>query len=181
MIKEIEKLKQFETFRKESIDLLEESKVDKETFLSKNLSFLEKLNLKPFTTINTVNEALYNYHYYNLLAKKSNLDAQKVIHNVRKKKIYIKYINQRENYYHLKDMATLRLIEILKYENIESYYIILKSNRLKGEIFEIYVKNMYQAILHSKSKLNWEKLKEHEVFVDEERQSLIDSYVNKTY
>ena len=86
MIKEIEKLKQFEIFRKESIDLLEESKVDKETFLSKNLAFLEKLNLKPFTTINTVNEALYNYHYYNLLAKKSNLDAQKVIHNVRKKK-----------------------------------------------------------------------------------------------
>jgi len=181
MIKEIEKLKQFETFRKESIDLLEESKVDKETFLSKNLAFLEKLNLKPFTTINTVNEALYNYHYYNLLAKKSNLDAQKVIHNVRKKKIYIKHINQRENYYHLKDMATLRLIEILEYKNMESYYIILKSNRLKGEIFEIYVKNMDQAILHSKSKLILEKLKEHEVFVDEERQSLIDSYVNKTY
>ena len=78
-------------------------------------------------------------------------------------------------------MATLRLIEILKYENMESYYIILKSNRLKGEIFEIYVKNMDQAILHSKSKLILEKLKEHEVFVDEERQSLIDSYVNKTY
>ncbi|WP_295885096.1 DUF6648 family protein [uncultured Anaerococcus sp.] len=181
MMNEKEKLKLFETFRKESIDLLEESKVNKETFLTNNLTFLDKLNLKPFTTINTLNEALYNYHYYNLSAKKSNLEAQKVIHNAKKKKIYVKCINQRENFYHLKDMATLRLLEILEYKNIDSYYIILKSNRLKGEIFEIHIKNMDKAILHSKSKLILENLKTHGVFIEEERQSLIDSYVNKTY
>ena len=77
MMNEKEKLELFETFRKESIDLLEESKVDKETFLSANLAFLDKLNLKPFTSIKSTREALYNYHYYNLLAKKSNLEAQK--------------------------------------------------------------------------------------------------------
>lgn len=181
MMNENEKLKLFETFRKESIDLLEESKVDKETFLATNLAFLEKLNLKPFTNINNINEALYNYHYYNLYAKKSNLDAQKIIHNAKKKKQYVKNINQRENYYYLKDMATLRLLELINYQDIESYYIVLKSTRLKGEIFEIHVKSMDQAILHSKSKAILQSLREHDVFLEEERQSLIDSYVNKTY
>ncbi|MBS6105747.1 MULTISPECIES: DUF6648 family protein [Anaerococcus] len=181
MMNENEKLELFETFRKESIDLLEESKVDKETFLSANLAFLDKLNLKPFTSIKSTREALYNYHYYNLLAKKSNLEAQKIIHNPKKKKQYVKRINQRENYYYLKDIATLRFLEIIDYKNIESYYIILKSNRLKGEIFEIHVKSMQQAILHSKNKVILQKLREHKVFDEEERQSLIDSYVNKTY
>ncbi|MFO3716271.1 DUF6648 family protein [Anaerococcus cruorum] len=181
MMNENEKLKLFETFRKESIDLLEESKVDKETFLATNLAFLEKLNLKPFTNIKSISQALYNYHYYNLLAKKSNLDAQKIIHNTKKKKQYVKNINQRENYYYLKDMATLRLLELLNYEDIESYYIILKSTRLKGEIFEIHVKSLDQAILHSKSKVILQNLRDHDVFIEEERQSLIDSYVNKTY
>lgn len=181
MMNENEKLKLFETFRKESIDLLEESKVDKETFLATNLAFLEKLNLKPFTNIKSISQALYNYHYYNLLAKKSNLDAQKIIHNTKKKKQYVKNINQRENYYYLKDMATLRLLELLNYEYIESYYIILKSTRLKGEIFEIHVKCLNQTILHSKSKVILQNLRDHDVFIEEERQSLIDSYVNKTY
>lgn len=181
MMNENEKLKLFETFRKESIDLLEESKQDKETFLSSNLAFLEKLNLKPYTSINNVRQALYNYHYYNLLAKKSNLEAQKLIHNPKKKKLYLKCINQRENYYYLKDKATLSLLELLDYNNVESYYINLKSTRLKGSIFEIHIKSLDQAILHSKNKIILQKLREHEVFLEEERQSLIDSYVNKTY
>ena len=174
---ENEKLKLFETFRKESIDLLEESKIGKEDFLSANLAFLDKLDLKPFTCITSVNQALYNYHYYNLLAKKANLQAQKLIHNPKKKKLYSKFINKRENYYYLKDKATLSLIEILNYENIEAYYISLRSSRLKGEIFEIYVKSLKKAILHSKNKLILDKLKENNVFIEEQRQSLIDSYV----
>ena len=73
---ENEKLKLFETFRKESIDLLDESKIDKDSFLSNNLAYIENLDLKPFSTINNISQAIYNYQYYNLMAKKTNLKAQ---------------------------------------------------------------------------------------------------------
>ena len=178
---ENEKLKLFETFRKESIDLLEESKIDKDSFLSNNLAYIEKLDIKPFSTINNINEAIYNYQYYNLMAKKTNLEAQKISNNTKKKKNYLKLINQRENFYHLKDIATLRILDLADYKDIKSYYIILNSKRLQGEIFEIEVCSIDKVILHSKSKLVLQRLIENNVFSSEARKSLIDSYVNKSY
>ena len=178
---ENDKLKLFENFRKESIDLLEESKIDKDSFLNNNLAYIEKLDLKPFSTINNISQAIYNYQYYNLLAKKANLEAQKINHNPKKKRLYRNYINQRENFYHLKDLATLRLLELIEYKGINSYYIILRSKRLQGEIFEIEVSTIDKVILHSKSKLVLNKLIENDVFSKVPRKSIIDSYVNKSY
>ncbi|RGB76510.1 hypothetical protein DXA39_04905 [Anaerococcus nagyae] len=181
MMNENEKLKLFETFRKESIDLLDESKIDKDSFLSNNLAYIENLDLKPFSTINNISQAIYNYQYYNLMAKKTNLKAQEISHNPKKKKSYLKLINQRENFYHLKDLATLRVLELIDYKDVDSYFIILKSKRLQGKIFEIHVNSIEKVILHSKSKVILEKLIENEVFSSEPRKSLIDSYVNKSY
>ena len=181
MINENEKLKAFEAFRKESIDLLEESIYDKDSFLDANFSYIIKLDLKPFTEINTISQAIYNYQYYNVMAKKANIEAKKLTNNIKKKKQYLKLINNRENFYQLKDVATLKLLEIINFKGVESYYIILRSKRLKGEIFEINVKGLDYVILHSKNKGILELLKKHEVFSNEKRPSLIDSYVNKSY
>ena len=178
---EKEKLKSFETFRKESIDLLEESKLDKESFLDTNLNYINKLDLKPFSTINSISQALYNYQYYNLLAKKVNIEANKVSRNDKKRKNYLRLINQRENYYNLKDIATMRLLELINYEDVESYFIDLKSKRLRGIIFEINIKSIDKVILHSKSKFLLERLRDKHVFDEALRPSLIDSYVNKSY
>lgn len=181
IMNEKEKLKSFETFRKESIDLLEESKLDKESFLNTNLNYINKLDLKPFSTITSISQALYNYQYYNLLAKKVNIEANKISHLDKKKKNYIRLINQRENYYYLKDIATMRLLEMINYENVESYFIDLKSRRLRGVIFEINIKSIDKVILHSKSKVLLKQLRENHVFDESLRPSLIDSYVNKSY
>lgn len=178
---ENEKLESFEAFRKETIDLLEEAKLDKESFLDINLNYINKLDLKPFSTITTFNQALYNYQYYNLLAKKVNVQANKISSNDKKKKNYLRLINQRENYYNLKDIATCRMLELIDYENVESYFIDLKSKRLKGVIFEINIKSIDKVILHSKSKIILEKLRKEGVFDENSRPSMIDSYVNKSY
>lgn len=181
MIKEIDKLKAFENFRKETIDLLEESKIDKDKFLHKNLDYIRKLDLKPFSNIKNVEEAIYNYQYYNLLAKKSNAEAKNIVNNYKKRKLYARLINERENYYCLKDIATQRILELLDYKFVESYFIILNSKRLKGEIFEINIKSEEKLILHSKNKKILNELKDHGVFLDYSKPSLIDSYVNKSY
>ncbi len=181
MINEVDKLKAFEAFRKESIDLLDQSIYDKDSFLDANISYIMKLDLKPFTDIKTIDQAIYNYQYYNLLAKKANSEAIKIIHNPKKKKLYTRLINDRENYYYLKDKATINLLEIIDYKDVESYFIRLKSKRLMGEIFEIHIKSIDKAILHSKNKDILDKLRQNDCFDDECRPSIIDSYVNKSY
>lgn len=178
---EEKKLDLFENWRKESIDLLDESKIDKDEFLNLNYNFIKKLELKPFSHINTAKEAIYNYQYYNIMAKRSNFEARLCQNIKKKKKNYNKLINDRENYYYLKDLATQRLLEIINYENLESYYISLKSKRLKGSIYEIHIMNMEKTVLHSKNRKLLEKLREKGVFCENARESIIDSYVNKSY
>ncbi|MDO5047416.1 MAG: hypothetical protein Q4D88_02565 [Anaerococcus sp.] len=175
------KLEEFEKWRKESIDLLDESKIDKDEFLRLNYDFFKKLNLKPFSQINTFSQAIFNYQYYNVMAKKCNFEAKAYLNSKKKRKYYNKLINDRENYYYLKDIATQRLLAILDYKNLESYYIDLKSKRLRGLIYEINILDEDRLILHSKNKKILEKLKENKVFSTKARLSLIDSYVNKSY
>ena len=178
---EDKKLIIFENWRKESIDLLEKAKIEKDEFLDLNYNFFRKLELKPFAQIDTPLKAIYNYQYYNVMAKKSNFEASLYQNLKKKKKLYTKLINDRENYYYLKDLATQRLLEIIDYKNLECYYIKLQSKRLKGSIYEIHILDREKLILHSKNKTILDNLKEKGVFSDLARQSLIDSYVNKSY
>lgn len=181
MIIEKKKLDLFEEWRIESIDLLTDAKIDKDEFLDRNYKFLVKLGLKPFSNIRELEEAIYNYQYYNIMAKLANTKAFKCQNMPKKKKIYARLINDRENFYYLKDLATESLIDIVGPENIESYFISLRSKRLTGQIFEISVKSCDKLILHSKNKKILNKLRRTNSFSEEIRESLIDSYVNKSY
>ncbi|WP_311492809.1 DUF6648 family protein, partial [uncultured Anaerococcus sp.] len=156
-------------------------KIDKDEFLARNYDFLVNLDLKPFSNIRQLEEAIYNYQYYNIMAKYANAQAFKLQNSSKKKKIYTKLINDRENYYYLKDLATESLIDLVGFENIESYFINLKSKRLTGQIFEIYVTSFDKLILHSKNKKILCKLRQGNSFCEEIRESLIDSYVNRSY
>ncbi|MDU5912916.1 MAG: DUF6648 family protein [Anaerococcus vaginalis] len=179
MLDELKKLETFNKWRKESIDLLTEKKIGKNEFLEINYEYLVKLDLKPFSNISTILQAVYNYQYYNIMAKRSNQMALNLIS--KKKKRYQQEINNRENYYYLKDIATEKLLDLIEYKDIEAYYIKLKSKRLTGEIFEIYLKDYDKLILHSKNKNLLKKLQEKKCFLDEAKISMIDSYVNKSY
>lgn len=181
MIIEKKKLDLFEEWRIESIELLTDDKINKDEFLVRNYNFLINLGLKPFSNIRELEEAIYNYQYYNIMAKFANVKAFKCQNSPKKKKLYTRLINDRENFYYLKDLATESLIDIVGPENIESYFIILKSKRLTGQIFEISVKNCNKLILHSKNKKILNKLRLQNAFCEEVRKSLIDSYVNKSY
>lgn len=181
MIVEKKKLDLFESWRIESIDLLCDKKISKDEFLNRNYKFLTNLGLKPFSNIRDLEEAIYNYQYYNIMAKFANAKAFKYQNTPKKKKIHTRLINDRENFYYLKDLATDSLIDMVEPENIESYFISLKSKRLTGEIFEISIKSCNKLILHSKNKKILSKLRQKNVFCEEIRESLIDSYVNRSY
>ena len=181
MIVEKQKLNLFEEWRIESIDLLSDKKIDKDEFLKRHYNFIINLGLKPFSNIRDLDEAIYNYQYYNIMAKFANAKAFLCQNSPKKKKIHTRLINDRENFYYLKDLATESLIDMVGPEDIESYFISLKSKRLTGEIFEIQVKSCNKLILHSKNKKILNKLRQKKVFCEEVRESLIDSYVNRSF
>lgn len=181
MINDKEKLEKFNSWRTEAIDLLTEGIIDKNEFLDINYEYIRRLDLKPYSQIENVLEGIYNYQYYNILAKRSNNKANQYLHNPKKKKIYSRYINDRENYYCLKDYTTRSLIKLVNYKNIKSYYIKLLSKRLTGKIFEIVLLDYDKIILHSKNPNILQELKDHKVFDESIQLSRINEYVNRSY
>ena len=53
--------------RNELIDLLDEEKITKQEFISRNNVLINSFNLRPFTDIKTVNEGVFNYQYYRVI------------------------------------------------------------------------------------------------------------------
>ncbi|MDD7306178.1 MAG: hypothetical protein PUG67_06285 [Peptoniphilaceae bacterium] len=181
MLSEKEKLENFDNWRKDTIDLLTDGAINKIEFLDLNYDYIKKLDLKPYAKIQNMMEGIYNYQYYNIMAKRSNNQANKYLHNPKKKRLYSRYINDRENYYCLKDLTTSSIIRLTGYNNIKSYYIKLLSKRLEGKIFEIVLLDYEKLILHSKNDNILKDLKDHHVFDDTVHLSKIHDYVNRSY
>lgn len=181
MLSEKEKLEKFDSWRKKTIDLLTSGCIDKNEFLDINYDYISKLDLKPYSNIENILQGIYNYQYFNILAKKSNNQANKYLHNPKKKRLYARYINDRENYYCLKDHTTKAIIKLVEYKHIESYYIKLLSKRLTGKIYEIVLLDYDKVILHSKDIKILEELKKHHVFDESIQLSKINEYVNRSY
>lgn len=176
-----QKLIEFKKLRDQSIEKLSKKQIDKEQFLDLNYNFLLKLDMKPFHIISDMDEALYNYQYYNIYAKRMNNKASEYKFINSKKNKYQYYINKRENFYDLKDKATIKILEFNDFKNVSAYFINIRSKRLYGKLFEINILNYDNVILHSKSEYILNLLKEHGVFDEDYRNSLIDDYVNRAY
>ncbi len=174
---ERQKLEEFLIYRDDYIDLLEEGAISKEEFNEKNHELIERLNLRPFSNIANFQQGMYNYHYYNTMAKTSLYLSNKYKDENNLKKY--KYENNNKlNYYNEKDKATRAMVELAEPGEMEAYYIKLHSKNLKTSIFEIYFKNKKRSILHSKSGEIKQLLIDKNCFVDDVRTSRIDSYVN---
>jgi len=64
---------------------------------------------------------------------------------------------------------------------MEAYYIDMQSERLRGKLYEIYIKNYEKAILHSMDEEIKNILIKNNVFSEDIRKSVIDDYVNQGY
>jgi hypothetical protein len=110
--------------------------------------------------------------YYQMLADESFTASAKTLRD---------YDRKVDDHYRQKDQATLFMLETVKYENVEAYYLTLRSSRLTGRLFEIVFKDHAFTILHSMDVRILKKLTNHGCFVGEERTSAIDHYVNTKY
>lgn len=164
-------------YRQNLIDQYVKGDMTKREYLKKNYDAVVYGDIGPFTNMDSVEKALFNYQYYNALAKE-----QKSISTVKDIEYELKkdYLDQSNYYYHKKDKATLAILKMLDYKGTEAYYIKVHSKYLKGKLFEIVIADE-QIILHSTSALILKNLQEEGVFFQESRKSLIDEYVNHRY
>lgn len=176
MRSELESLNLFMEKRNLIIDKLDRKEITKEEFLIENYSLLNRLSMKPFLKIDNLSKGVYNYQYYNILAKYHGNLANN--YKGKDKKKYKQEINKINNYYYEKDRIILQVLEIIKYKDIESYFIKMHSNRLNNSLFEIIITNKEKIIFHSMNEELLRKLKENNVFSDEVKLSKIDLYVN---
>ena len=154
-------------YRQALIDQYIRGDMTKSEYLNKNLDAVLSLNIRPFKIIDSVEKGLFNYQYYNALAKEAGIEAGRHTGDV-------------ALYYREKDKATMSILKLLDYENVSAYFIRVRSKYLKGKIFEILLSD-YNAIMHSKNKYLLENLKKAGVFKDGTHVSLIDGYINQKY
>ena len=151
-------------YRQGLIDQYVKGDMTKREYLSRNLDAVLALRDKPFSIVDSLEKGLFNYQYFNALAKEcKNTDPAKA-----------------DYYYSKKDRATLSVLRILDFQGAEAYYIRVRSPQLKGRLFEIVIRE-YQMILHSANPEILRKLREEGVFVEETRKSVIDGYINQKY
>ncbi|MBR1444907.1 MAG: hypothetical protein IJ583_15415 [Firmicutes bacterium] len=170
------KLQKYFAYRQSLIDQYIKGDMTKSEYLRENFNAVLSLDIKPFNNIDTVDKGLFNYQYYNAMAKDAKMQRH---HCCDREKLFL--LDEKVDYYYSKkDKATLKVLELLDYRNVEAYYIKTKSKYLHGKLFELTLENNYM-ILHSTNTLILNRLIEERVFLPEVRVSLIDGYINQRY
>ena len=155
--------------------------ITKREFLDYNYDLVRKTNLKPFLKVDTYEKGMYNYQYYNVLAKYHTMLAKEIRNTSKHQRYYTYNLNKGNNYYHEKDRAVLSLLKFLEFERVEAYYVSVKSTFLRDKLYEIVLLDYKEAIFHSKSIWLLDELKAAGIFTETEKKSLIEGYINEKY
>lgn len=148
----------------------------KREYLDRNFDAVLALNIKPFKNVDSVDKGLFNYQYYNAMAKEAHIDA----HYTADREMGRLYNEKSGYFYFKKDRATLKVLELKDFKGVRAYFIKVRSKGLKNKLFEIVLED-YNMILHSTSPAILNRLREERVFEDGVKSSLIDGYINQKY
>lgn len=173
--------KKFEQFLKNRESLIAQynkGDLTKEEFIEENYRSINSLGIKPFRRIDNVKKGIYNYQYYNVIAKYYQKKAHALSKNSEARQDFLDLANY---FYSKKDKVTEKLLKLLDFKGVEAYYVKVKSPNLKKKLFEIVLKDYDNVILHSKSKTILDMLIKENIFHHEEKKSVIDNYINQKY
>lgn len=164
-------------YRQSLIDQYLKVDMSKREYLRMNYDAVMNNDIGPFKNIDSVDKGLYNYQYYNALAKQMHFISKAYNDDPEMKRDYVERSN---HYYYKKDRATMAVLRLLDYRGVEGYFVNIKSRALKDKLFEIVIFDS-NMILHSTSELILKRMREEGVFTEGKRRSLIDGYINQRY
>ncbi|MDY0235159.1 MAG: hypothetical protein RBR71_03990 [Gudongella sp.] len=174
----------FETFFENRSALIlqyENRDITKREFLEYNYDFVTSMNVKPFLKVDSYEKGMYNYQYYNVLAKYFRMLSMEIKNVKKHQRQYVHYLNKGNNFYNEKDKSALAVLKLIEFKGVESYFVKCESKLLKDKLYEIVLLEYKEAIFHSKAIWLLDILKSEEVFSDKRRISIIDEYINATY
>ena len=155
--------------------------ISKKEFIEEHYYFIMRLKLKPFSKIDSFEKGIYNYQYYNAIAKYNKLCTKDKKLAEKHPELLKEIHTQVKLSYKNKDSSIIALLRFLDYKNVEAYYIKSKSEFLNNKLFEIVLYDYDGVILHSISRGLLEELKREGVFQNVRKKSKIDEYVNNKY
>jgi len=161
--------------------LYKKGDISKKEFIEEHYYHIRRMNLKPFERIDSFEKGIYNYQYFNALAKYNRL-------KIRDKKLgekhpeLIKELEEKiHHYYRKKDEAVIKLLRYLDYQEVEAYFIKSKSEFLDNRLYEIVLLDREGVVFHSINMGLLEELRREGVFQEVRKKSRIDEYVNEKY
>lgn len=155
--------------------------ITKREFLEYNYEYFSSGNARPFLKIDSYEKGMYNYQYYNGMAKYYRMLAKEVKNTKKHSKYYNYYLNLGNKYYHMKDETVLSILRLQNFENVNSYFIKCDSQALNNLLYEIVLEDKKEAIFHSKAEWLLNILKKEKIFREGIRASLIEEYINERY
>ncbi|WP_390904742.1 DUF6648 family protein [Peptoniphilus equinus] len=155
--------------------------ISKREFLEHNFNYFQNENATPYLKIDSYEKGMYNYQYYNGMAKFYRMLAKDVRHTKKHARYYNYYLNLSNKYYHYKDETALTLLRLQNFENVSCYYIKCDSSRLNHQLYEIVLNDKKEAIFHSKAPWLLNILRTENVFYEGIQHSLIEEYINERY
>ena len=163
-----DKFEQFLKNRQSLIDQYKKGDMTKEEYIEANYRFINAMDIKPFQRVDNVKKALYNYQYYNAIAKYYQKRAHDLSTRYESRK---DFVEMADYYYSKKDHVTEKLLKLLDFIGIDAYYVKVKSPNLKKKLFEIVLNDYDGIILHSKNEVILNMLIRENIFSPEERKS----------
>ncbi|MBN2897395.1 MAG: hypothetical protein JXO44_01375 [Clostridia bacterium] len=167
------------TQRDALIDQLEAQTLSKTAFIEENYKCFVEGEKPPRTAVETVEEGIMAYHYYNTKAKQLIIEGNaSCFRDPRHAK---RCHDGAQEQYGKKDAVTTAIVALLDYKDMEAYFVNLHSEDLAQELYEIVLTTRHRVIFHSKDKRLLNRLRNHGVFSEEIQPSKIDTYVNSKY
>jgi hypothetical protein len=169
-------LQKYFNYRQALIDQYIKGDMTKREYLEENMSAVLALDIKPFKRIDTVDKGLFNYQYYNAMAKEARMTSR-CYSDFEMKKMYCE---KSDYFYSKKDYSTLKVLELMDFKGVSAYKIKVRSKELRGKLFEIVLEDN-RMILHSANELILKRLAEEACLEEGTKRSLIDGYINQRY
>lgn len=173
--------KEFTAMRESLIFQYKKGDLSKREYIHESHNMLMHLEASPFNNVDSFEKAVFNYHYYNTMAKYMGMKAADLKKKQKHQELYRQIIKRKDQYYHQKDIMSWKAVNIIDFTNVEAYNIKVASSFLKNDLFEIVFKDFPSVVFHSRSKWLKEKLEEEKLFENKIKHSIIETYVNERY
>lgn len=153
----------------------------KKEYIEESHAYLIQQDVKPFKNVDSFEKAVFNYQYYNIMAKYFHMKSESLKNSAKHPELSRKYQEKRDKHYYLKDKMTWRAAEIKDFYELEAYFIKVSSSHLKRVLYEVVFTEHPTVVFHSKSHWLRDRLQQEGVFSDRIRRSVIEKYVNEKY